>query len=178
MIKNLPKKAIIVSNHARKTGPMAVALSYPRPFVMWGHHAMLGSYRERFSYLRNVFYIEALHQNKFIATLKASYEAFFSIFIYKGIKVIGTFRDMRFASTIRSSMDVLNKDESIIIFPENSSDGYFDEMTEAYQGFIGLSELYYKRFGEDASIITRYCRHASLQIDKAEIFAPPFCLVL
>ena len=88
-IENLPDKAIIVSIHAAKKGPMAISMTYPKFSAMWGHHGMLGNYRERFSYLRNVLYIQKMHKNKFIATVKALYEAVFSIFIYKGMKIIG-----------------------------------------------------------------------------------------
>lgn len=84
VIENLPDKAIIVSIHSAKNGPMAISMSYPKFHAMWGHHDMLGTYKERFKYLRNVLYIQKLHKNKLVATLKALYEAVFSIFIYKG----------------------------------------------------------------------------------------------
>ncbi len=156
LIKDLPDKAIIVSIHAAKNGPMAIGMSYPKFAAMWGHHNMVGTYRERFSYLRNVLYIQKLHKNKFVATFKALYEAFFSIYIYKGLKVIGTYTDMRLLSTIRSSMEVLDAGASIVIFPEDSSEGYFDEVRSAFPGFVMLSMLYYSKTGEDVPIIPAY----------------------
>lgn len=155
-IKNLPDKAIIVSIHAAKNGPMSISMSYPKFSAMWGHHAMLGTYKERFKYLRNVLYIQKMHKNKFISTIKAFYEAFFSIFIYKGMKVIGTYTDMRLLSTIRSSTGVLDENASVIIFPEDSSEGYFDEIKSAFPGFVMLSSLYYSKRGEDVPIIPAY----------------------
>lgn len=155
-IETLPDKAIIVSIHAAKNGPISIASSYPKFSAMWGHHAMVGNYKERFFYLRNVLYIQKLHKNKFTATLKALYEAVFSIYIYKGMKVIGTYTDMRLLSTIRSSMDVLDENASVIIFPEDSSQGYFDEVHSAFHGFVMLSLLYYKKRGEDVPIIPMY----------------------
>lgn len=156
MIEELPDKAIIVSIHAAKNGPMSIAVSYPKFSVMWGHHDMLASYRERFLYLRNVLYIQKMHKNKFIATLKALYEAVFSIYIYRGIKVIGTYTDMRLLTTVRNSMQVLNSGASVIIFPEDSSEGYFDEVRSAFGGFVTLSEVYYNKFGEDVPVIPAY----------------------
>ena len=156
MIENLPDKAIIVSIHAAKHGPIGIAVSYPKFTAMWGHHAMLGSYKERFSYLRNVLYIQKLHKNKFVATLKALYEAVFSIFIYKGMKIIGTYTDMRLLSTVRNSMEVLDEGASVVIFPEDSSEGYFDEVRSAFPGFVMLSMLYYKKTGEDVPVIPAY----------------------
>ena len=144
-IENLPDKAIIVSIHAAKKGPIAISMTYPKFAAMWGHHGMLGNYRERFSYLRNVLYIQKMHKNKFVATLKALYEAVFSIFIYKGMKIIGTYTDMRLLSTIRNSMGVLDEGASVIIYPEDSSEGYFDEMRSAFPGFVMLAETYYNK---------------------------------
>lgn len=156
MIEHLPDKAILVSIHAAKNGPMAISMSYPKFSAMWGHHAMLGTYRERFSYLRNVLYVQKMHKNKFVATLKASYEALFSIYIYRGMKVIGTHTDMRLIHTIHSSMDVLDANAGIVIFPEDSSEGYFDEVRSAFAGFVMLSSLYYRTRGEDVPVIPMY----------------------
>lgn len=155
-IEELPDKAIIVSIHAAKNGPMAVAMTYPKFSAMWGHHGMLGNYKERFSYLRNVLYIQKMHKNKFVATVKALYEAVFSIFIYKGLKVIGTYTDMRLLSTVRNSIGVLDEGASVIIYPEDSSDGYFDEMRAAFPGFVILAETYYNKRGEDVPVIPAY----------------------
>lgn len=155
-IEKLPDKAIIVSVHAAKNGPLAFSVSYPKFAVTWGHHAMLGSYKERFNYLRNVLYIQKMHKNKFIATLKALYEAVFSIYVYKGIKVIGTYTDMRLLTTVRNSVDVLNSNASVVIYPEDSSEGYFDELRSVFPGFSILSEIYYKKHGEDVPIIPAY----------------------
>lgn len=155
-IENLPDKAIIVSIHAAKKGPIAISMTYPKFSAMWGHHGMLGNYRERFSYLRNVLYIQKMHKNKFIATVKALYEAVFSIFIYKGMKIIGTYTDMRLLSTVRNSMGVLDEGASVIIYPEDSSEGYFDEVRSAFPGFVMLAETYYKKKGEDVPVIPAY----------------------
>ncbi len=167
-IKELPDKAIIASIHAAKSGPMAIAVSYPRFAAMWGHHAMLGSYKERFSYLRNVLYIQKMHKNKFIATLKALYEAVFSIFVYRGMKIIGTYTDMRLLSTVRNSMEVLDSGASVVIFPEDSAEGYFDEIRSAFSGFVMLSMLYYKKSGEDVPIIPAYVSTKSKRLILGE----------
>lgn len=156
MIENLPDKAILPSIHAAKKGPVGISVTYPKFHALWGHHAMLGSYTERFKYLRNVLYIQKLHKNKFIATVKATYEAIFSIFIYKGMKILGTYTDMRFLQTIKNSMEVLNDNASVFIFPEDSSEGYFNEISDAFPGFVMLALTYYDKFGEDVPLIPAY----------------------
>lgn len=156
LIENLPDKAIIVSIHAAKKGPLMISLNYPRFHAMWGHHDMLGNYRERYKYLRNVLYIQKMHKNKFTATIKAFFEAFFSPFIYKGMKVVGTYTDMRFLATIKNSMAILDDNASIVIYPEDSSSGYFKEVHEAFPGFVMLASTYYQKRGEDVPVIPAY----------------------
>ena len=155
-IESLPDKAIIASIHAAKNGPMAIALSYPKFSVMWGHHSMLGGYRERFKYLRNVLYIQKMHKSKFVATFKALYEALFSIYFYKGMKFIGTYTDMRFNTTIKNSITVLDEGATVIIYPEDSSEGYFDTVRSAFPGFVMLASAYYRKKGEDVPVIPAY----------------------
>lgn len=156
MIEELPDKAIIVSIHAAKKGPTTISVNYPKFHAMWGHHGMLGGYIERYKYLRNVLYIQKMHKNKIIASLKATYEAAFSILIYKGMNVIGTYTDMQFLSTVRKSMAVLDDNASVVIFPEDSSEGYFDEIRHSFPGFVMLSATYYQKNGEDVPIIPAY----------------------
>ena len=155
-IEELPDKAIIVSIHAAKRGPMAISCNYPKFHAIWGHHAMLGTYVDRFRYLRNVLYIQKMHKGKLIATLKATYEAFFSIYIYRGMHIIGTYTDMRFLGTVRNSMEVLNDNGTVILFPEDSSEGYFDEVRDAFPGFVMLAMTYYQKEGQDLPVIPAY----------------------
>ena len=156
VIENLPEKAIIVSIHAAKKGPMAICLNYPRFTAMWGHHSMLGNYFERYKYLRNVLYIQKMHKNKFLATIKPIYEAIFAKFAYKGMHVIGTYTDMRFITTVRKSMMLLDDNVTVILFPEDSSEGYFNEVRHAFPGFAMLSSAYYQQSGEDVPVIPAY----------------------
>lgn len=160
----LPEKAIVVTNHAGKMGPLVLDLYYPHFNVKWGAHQMLGGYCSRFSYLRNVLYIQKLGLKKFPATVKALFEALFSKMLYRGMKVIPTYTDERFLYTVRSSIQVLDADASLMIFPEDSAKGYFDELTAAFAGFVALAEQYYNRTGQDVPVVPAYYHAASKRI--------------
>ena len=160
----LPDKAIIVGNHSAKSGPVAYELYYPKFNVTWGAHEMLGNYKSRYLYLRNVFYIQKQGRGKVYATLKSAFEAIFSKMFYRGIKVLPTYTDMRFLYTVRNSMAVLDDGASLVIFPEDSNEGYKAELTSAYPGFVMLAEQYYIRTGEDLPIIPVYFHKASKKI--------------
>ena len=154
--EKFPNKCIIVSNHNNKRGPMVYELNLPVFHASWGAYQMLGNYKSRYNYLRNVLYIQKNGVNKFKATIKASFEAIFSIFIYKGMKILPSYPDARLRKTIQHSMDVLDSGAAVSVYPEDSNQGYFDEMTHFFPGFVMLAEQYYKKTGEDLPIYPVY----------------------
>ena len=113
--------AIFTINHVNKTGPMIYELYFPVFCAKWGAGQMLGNYKSRFRYLRDVLYIQKNGLKKFPATLKAGFEALFSIYFYRGMKILPTFTDARFMKTISYSVETLKSGTSIMIFPEDSS---------------------------------------------------------
>ena len=152
----LEKKAIYLMNHSGARGPLVFELYFPVFSTPWGAHEMLGNYRQRWNYLYNVFYRQKLHWGKARAGVVATFFAMISRLIYNGAGLIGTYRDARLIKTIRSSFKVLDEDIAIVINPEDSTNGYLDK-TEAFnKGFIALSNLYYKRTGEDLPVYTVY----------------------
>lgn len=163
-VGELPDKAIIIGNHSAKSGPIAYELYYPKFNVTWGAHEMLGNYKSRYLYLRNIFYIQKQGRGKVYATLKSAFEAIFSKMFYKGIKVLPTYTDMRFLYTVRNSTAVLDDGASLLIFPEDSNDGYRDELVAAYPGFVMLAEQYFIKTAEDLPIIPVYFHKASKKI--------------
>ncbi len=162
--EEVPEKAIVISNHSAKIGPMAMEINYPKYNYKWGAHQMLGNYASRYNYLRNVLYIQKCKTNKVSATLKSIFEALFSKMVYKGMKVMPTYQDVRQTKTIKNSMTVLDNNISVMIFPENSNSGYFDELTELFAGFVILAEQYYKKTGEDVPVIPAYYHRKSRKL--------------
>ena len=152
----LNPRSIILANHSAKSGPLHLELYFPIHYYLWGAGEMLGSYKERFHYLRDIFYMQKRGFNKFRATISATFEAIFSPLVYKGMRVLPTYVNGRLLGTINKSMQVLNADASIMIFPENSNDGYFDELIQFFPGFVLLSQIYYKKTGEDVPIYPVY----------------------
>ena len=154
--EKLPEKCIIIANHNNKKGPMVYEFSLPITHVTWGAHQMLGGYKMRFHYLRDVLYMQKNGVKKWKATLKAGFEAIFSIYTYRGMKVIPTFPDARLRRTLQYSMQCLDAGMAISLFPEDSNEGYFDEMKHFFSGFVMLAEQYYKKTGEDVPVFPVY----------------------
>ena len=67
-----------------------------------------------------------------------------------------TFPDARFAKTLRNSAKVLDAGMSVMVFPENSNDGYKDVLTDFFPGFVMLAEKYYRATGEDVPVYPVY----------------------
>lgn len=152
----LPEKCIIVSNHANKKGPLTFELSLPIFHTRWAAYQMLGNYKDRFLYLRDVLYIRKNQVKKFPATIKALFEAIFSPMIYKGIKAIPSYPGAKMRTTIDYSIKCLDANIAVSVYPENSNSGYFDELKELYAGFVMLSEVYYSKCNIDLPIYPLY----------------------
>lgn len=155
--EELTEKCIILANHNNKKGPLWYDLNLPVSHARWGAGEMLGNYKSRYHYLRDVLYIQKNQKGKGISTFKAIFEAIFSPFIYKGMRVLPTYGDARILSTITDSITMLEKGVAIQIYPEDSSSGYFDVMTKFYSGFVLLAQRYYKKTGVDLPVYPMYC---------------------
>lgn len=169
---NIPNKCIFIGNHAGKNGPVAYDKYLPVFHAKWGMYLMLGSYSERFHYLRDVLYIQKYGKSKFTATVKALFEALFSKFIYKGLKIIPSFPDARVAKTFSYSAEVLDNDMAVMVYPEDSNSGYHAEPVKFFSGFVGLSEHYYKKRGEDLPIYPTYLHLENRKL----IIGKPMCI--
>ena len=152
----LPQKAIYVANHAAMFGPVMYNLYMPVSIAPWGAYPMTEDYKSRYNYLRNVYFIQKRHKSKFAATILASFEAALSIYFYRGLRVIPSYNDNRFIKTIRRSIDMLDNDIGVMIFPEDSDEGYHEVLTDFHAGFVELAKYYGKKKGEDIPIYPVY----------------------
>lgn len=152
----LPDKAIYVANHSAMFGPVIYNLYLPKKVAQWGAYPMLGTYKERYRYLRDVYFMQKRHKNKAAATILAGFEAFFSIFFYRGMNVLPSYNDSRFITTIRKSLRVLEQNFGVIIYPENSDEGYHEILKGFFAGFVELARCFKLRHHEDVPIYPVY----------------------
>ena len=152
----LPNEAIYVANHSAMFGPVIYNLYLPAKVAQWGAYPMLGNYRERYDYLRNVYFIQKRHKKKAAATILASFEAALSIFFYRGLRVLPSYNDSRFITTIRKSLKALEENLGIIIYPEDSNEGYHEKLTGFFAGFVELARCFRNRHHRDVPIYPVY----------------------
>ena len=151
-----PKSGLILADHRGKWGPFFMSIHSPFPVAFIGASPMLGSYKERYLYLRNVLYIQKLGKGKVYATIKAAFEAIFSKMIYKGMRLIPSYPDMRFVKTISYVQKTINNGLPVVVFPEASDEGYFDELKVLRSGFITIAETINRRDKIDTPIYPVY----------------------
>ena len=161
----LESGAIYLTNHSAASGPLTHELYFPLDCRFWGTYEMCGSLKERWNYLTNIYFTQKKHFPKWLSKFIGIFATPVMHMYYKGIQIIPTYTDSRLRSTLKTSFDELNKGVSIIIFPENSSDGYHKELKEYFAGFYVLARQYYKKFGKNLKIYNMYyCKRKNLVI--------------
>lgn len=152
----IDQPAIFVSNHSARRGAVIMDMYLPVRNAKWGAYQMLGSYKERRKYLKDVFYRQKCGYGKFRSALCASFNGFFSIYFYRGMNILPTYQDARFAKSLRNSVEVLKDGTNIVIFPEYSEDGYCEVMPRFLPGFVMLAEAYFRNAKTDLPVYPVY----------------------
>ncbi len=165
---DLLTNAIYISNHSGATGPVTHELYLDVPFYAWGTNEMCFSVRERWNYLLHVYYHQKKHLNYFLSFLASIFALPATTIFYKGMGILPTYMDARLFPTMKKSMSILKNGNSILIFPEDSSQGYFEELTYYYRGFVMLARLYERSQKEEMPIVAMYLnkKQNTLVIDK------------
>lgn len=164
--------SIILSNHVAKSAPLTLELYLDTPFRFWGTHEMNDGFKSLYKYQSEVFYHQKQHWNLFLARLACVVVSPLTYFFYKGLNLISTYKDNRFLKTIKESIKTIKDNQSIVIFPEDSTDGYFDNLKGFYGGFVTLANICYKQ-GIDLPIYVTYLKKKQKQyiVDKPIMFS-------
>lgn len=149
--------SIILSNHEGTDAPMSLEIYNNHPIRMWGAYEMNGTLGEMYRYQTKVYYHEKKHWNLFLARLFCLLASPLTYIFYKGLNLISTYKDGRLIKTIKESIETLKKGESVVIYPENSDNGYLSELEGLHHGFLLLAETCLKR-GLDPDIFITYYR--------------------
>lgn len=166
--EQMHSQAIFVANHSAASGPLTYELFFPQYVIPWGTHEMCGNYSERWNYLYHTFYRQKLGYSKFKSWMLATFFGMISKLLYNATGLIGTYRDSRLRKTMLNSFKVLDQKLSLLIFPENSAQGYYEKPKQYFKGFLTLSKLYFKRSKIDLPVYNVYYSKAKnkIVIDK------------
>ncbi len=164
--------SVILSNHVGASAPVLYELYYDKPFRFWGTYEMTMGLKSTYDYLSSIYLNQKKHWNRYISKAAAFVACPFVNAFYQGIKLIPTYRDGRFKTTIKKSLETLCKGQSLIIFPEDSSDGYLDRLTQFFPGFTLLATLCLKQ-KKDLNIYVSYYLKSerTFIVDKPQRFS-------
>jgi hypothetical protein len=160
--------SIILSNHEGTDAPMSLEIYAKAPMRMWGAHEMNSGLVKMYKYQTRVYFHEKKHWSLFAARAFCLIASPLTNLFYKGLNLISTYRDQRFFTTIKQSVEALKNGENVVIFPEDSTKGYLAELEGFYMGFLALAETC-KRRGMDIPIYVTYFRKK----DKVYIIDAP-----
>lgn len=147
--------SLILTNHEGAYVPLNLEIFAQFPIRFWGTYEMNSGLKSTYKYLSEVFYPQKKHWNKILAKIFCLIAAPLSNLFYKGLRLISTYPDRRLKSTINKSIEVIKEGDNIVIFPEDSSKGYFKELTNFFAGFALLGETLLKK-GIDVDVFVCY----------------------
>ena len=150
------KPGIFISNHCGTSAPFMIESYLPYSHHPWGAYQMNGNIVSRFKYLYHVLYRQKLHMARVPAFLLALIVCPVSKGYYKGMGLISSYPDLRLKKTMRRSVEYLHDNVSIVIYPENSEEGYKDELTGLHGGFAMLSRVYERKYHVDVPVYPVY----------------------
>lgn len=149
--------SIILSNHEGTDAPMALEIYCQFPIRMWGTSEMNSGLKKMYKYQTEVYYHQKKHWNIHAARAFCLLASPLTNLFYKGLKLISTYQDANFYTTVKESYAAIAKGENVVIFPEKSPDGYVAELQGFYAGFIVFAQ-YCLRQGVDVPIFVSYCK--------------------
>jgi hypothetical protein len=159
---------IILSNHEGTDAPMSLEIYCDKPVRMWGASEMNSGLIPMYKYQTRVYYHEKKHWNLHLARLFCLIASPLTNLFYKGLNLISTYRDGRLLKTLRESVNALQQGDNIVIFPEDSTNGYLSELEGFHNGFDLLCKHCLKS-GIDIPIYVSYFRKS----DCTYIFDSP-----
>jgi hypothetical protein len=170
--EKIEKSSIILSNHEGTDAPMSLEIYFDKPIRMWGAHEMNSGLIKLYKYQTRVYYHEKKGWNIHAARAFCLIASPLTNLFYSGLNLISTYKDSRFVKTIKESYKTLTGGENIIIYPEDSTNGYLAELEGFHAGFAMLCE-YCKRKGYDVPIYVTYFRKDmnTYVIDKPVLYS-------
>ncbi len=156
--KKVPEGALILSNHESTKGPFAWELYYEEKVRMMGAAEMNSGFRRMYKYQTKVYYHQKKHWNLFLARIFCLLATPLTYFFYKGLQLISIKDGFALKTTIADANKALIEfKERVVIFPEDSSEGYFKKLKSFKHGFLLVLEQAYKN-GYDIPVAVAYVK--------------------
>lgn len=158
--KAVETKSILIANH-NGAGVTAYRIFLKDRFMSWTAYQIFGGFLTRWKYLYHIFYRKKLKYKKFRSFILATLLGAVYPLVRIIVGFIPVYYDSRLIQTLKHSMESLNSNIPVFITPENAEEGYQkkeegypQEITELFKGFLSLSKIYYDKYKIDLPIYT------------------------
>ncbi len=148
--------AIYIANHSGASGPISFIADFPVKVVPWGTFEVKEKFKTRWKYLYYIFFRQKKQCGKVKSFILATLLSIVIRIIYGGVSLIPTYPDIRQTATLRNSIKHLEMGHPILIFPENSNEGYLDEIEVFNEGFASLIHYYNLKAKKDIPVYSVY----------------------
>lgn len=155
----LQHKAIFAANHCGARGPFNLTTAFRKinhNIMTWSSWETGGNLKDRWNYFYHIFYRKKLHYPAPVAWMSATLVAPVYPIIFRYAGLIPVYRGTKIKRTYNYTMQCLDEDVSVIIFPENSDEGYSELPEQFHRGFLLAAKLYLSTRGEDIPIYPTY----------------------
>lgn len=135
------ERAIILSNHVSTVPPLTLEIYADYPVRFWGTYEMNSGLKKMYKYQSAVYFHVKRGMNLHLARFICLFASPLTNLFYKGLNLISTYPDARLRKTLDESLTAIKDNgENVVIFPEDSSDGYSDELKGFHAGFALLAD--------------------------------------
>jgi hypothetical protein len=148
--------SLILSNHEGTDAPLTLEMYLGKNVTMWGAHEMNEGVVKMYQYQTRVYYHQKKHWNLVLAKLFCLLASPLTYFFYNGLQLISIRDGASLNISIKETFKALVEfKETVIIFPEDSEEGYFKELKGFKKGFLLVCEYAYKK-GYDIPVAVAY----------------------
>ena len=137
--ERIQEPSLVLCNHVGSSGPTVWEL-YMDNVRFWATHEITEGPVSIYHYLSEVFFLQKKHWSKAAAKTVGFLLAPWMALYASGWELIPSYRDMRLSRTIKITVDIFKEGGNVLIFPENSSEGYHDELQSVHSGFCLAGE--------------------------------------
>lgn len=154
-LENLPDgPCVIVGNHAQMYGPIIAELYLPGDPAIWCA-AEMTRLSEVPDYAFQDFWSKKPRWNRWFFRLFSYAIAPLCVCIFNNARCIGVYRDSRVMTTMRKSLEHLEKGGNVVIFPEHEV-AHNPILWDFQKGFMNLARLYAHKAQKTLSFVPIY----------------------
>ncbi len=159
---------VYVGRHLNMHGPMTCLkwLDFPtHPMVFSPFFTRSECYRQ----YRDYTFTERMGKKKRRFNFKAYTASRFVPMLVNSVRAVPVYRNsVKIAKTFRASLECLLKGEPLIVFPDTEYTADSEHISEIYDGFLYLGELYKRKKGKSLKFIPIYVNEEQRSLDEGE----------